>query len=165
MLQLEDTPGFTRNNRVMTHAQHKQVRQHCDAHGFLTALLVSADLVLAQPQARFQLPVHELDRPPFLVDAHDLARRQLGQIGYQDFGMLGAHVAPLFAQHHSNVADMTQTQAGAISTYTKIYLYPTLEFAQCRMLWDDDLLRHGARHKNGLRADSTEAGVQRRCDS
>src|SRR5438270_13661365 len=28
--------------------------------------------------------------------------------------MLGAHVAPLFAQHHSNVADMTQTQAGAI---------------------------------------------------
>src|SRR5438093_2124492 len=52
-----------------------------------------------------------------------------------------------------------------ISTYTKIFLYPTLEFAQCRMLWDDDLLRHGARHKNGLRADSTEAGVPRRCDS
>src|SRR5262245_65215949 len=45
---------------------------------------------------------------------HDLARGQRGQIGYQDFGMLGAHVAPLFAQHHSNVADMTQTQAGAI---------------------------------------------------
>lgn len=52
-----------------------------------------------------------------------------------------------------------------ISTYTKIFLYPTLEFAQCRMRWDDDLLRHGARHKNGLRADSTAAGVQRRCDS
>ena len=52
-----------------------------------------------------------------------------------------------------------------ISTYTKIFLYPTLEFAQCRMLWDDDLLRHGSRHKSGLRADSTEAGVQRRCDS
>jgi len=28
--------------------------------------------------------------------------------------MLGAHVAPLFAQHHSNVAYMTQTQASAI---------------------------------------------------
>src|SRR2546426_3512617 len=53
----------------------------------------------------------------------------------------------------------------AVSTYTKIFLYPTLEFAQCRMLWDDDHLRHGARHKNGLRADSTAAGVQRRCDS
>src|SRR5712692_3876183 len=52
-----------------------------------------------------------------------------------------------------------------ISTYTKTFLYPTLEFAQCRMLWDDDLLRHGSRHKNGLRAASTEAGVQRRCDS
>ncbi len=56
-------------------------------------------------------------------------------------------------------------QRGQVSTYTKIFLYPTLEFAQCRMLWDDDLLRHGARHKNGLRAASTETGVQRRCDS
>jgi hypothetical protein len=55
--------------------------------------------------------------------------------------------------------------AGIVSTYTKIFLYPTLEFAQCRMLWDDDLLRHGSRHNNGLRAASTEAGVQRRCDS
>src|SRR5712691_11866321 len=52
-----------------------------------------------------------------------------------------------------------------VSTYTKTFLYPTLEFAQCRMLWDDDLLRHGSRHKNGLRADAPEAGVQRRCDS
>jgi hypothetical protein len=58
-----------------------------------------------------------------------------------------------------------QLRALQISTYTKIFLYPTLEFAQCRMLWDDDLLRHGSRHKNGLRAASTEAGVQRRCDS
>ena len=52
-----------------------------------------------------------------------------------------------------------------LSTYTKIFLYPTLEFAQCRMLWDDDLLRPEARHKNGLRANATEVGVQRRCDS
>jgi hypothetical protein len=57
------------------------------------------------------------------------------------------------------------SQLAIISTYTKIFSYPTLEFAQCRMLWDDDLLRHGARHKNGLRANSTAAGVQRRCDS
>jgi hypothetical protein len=52
-----------------------------------------------------------------------------------------------------------------ISTYTEIFLYPSLEFAQCRMLWDDNLLRHGSRHKNGLRAASTAAGVPRRCDS
>jgi len=52
-----------------------------------------------------------------------------------------------------------------LSTYTKIFLYPTLELAQCRMLWDGDLLRHGARHKNGLRADSPATGVQRRCDA
>ena len=44
----------------MTHAQHEQVGQHRDAHGFLTAILVPADLVLAQAQARFQLPVQEL---------------------------------------------------------------------------------------------------------
>ena len=69
---------------MMTHPQHQQVGQHRNAHGFLTAIGVSTDLVLAQPQARFQLPVHHLDRPPFLVDAHDLARRQLSQIGYQD---------------------------------------------------------------------------------
>ena len=37
---------------------------------------------------------------------HHLTRRQLGQIGHQDFGMLRAH-APLFAQHHSDVTDMT----------------------------------------------------------
>ena len=55
-----------------------------------------------------------LDRPTFLVDAHDLARRQLGQIGYQDFGMLGAQGTPFFTQYHSDVAHMTQTQAGAI---------------------------------------------------
>jgi hypothetical protein len=30
------------------------------------------------------------DRPAFLVHAHDLARCQLGQIGHQDFCMLGA---------------------------------------------------------------------------
>ena len=98
----------------MTHPQHKQVGQHRDAHGFLTAVRVPADLVLAQPQARFQLPVHELDRPTFLVDAHDLARCQCGQIGHQDFGMLRAQVTPFFAQYHSDVAHMTQTQAGAI---------------------------------------------------
>ena len=49
--------------------------------------------------------------------------------------------------------------------HKNIFISYPLEFAQCRMLWDDDLLRHGSRHKNGLRADSTEAGVQRRCDS
>jgi len=66
------------------------------------------------PGEFYVLRLQHLDRPTLLVDAHDLARRQLGQIGYQDWGMLGAHVAPLFAQHHSNIANMTQTPAGAI---------------------------------------------------
>ena len=99
---------------MMTHPQHKQVGQHRDAHGFLTAVRIPTDLVLAQPQTRFQLPIYELDGPTFLVDAHDLARRQLGQIGHEDFGMLRAHVSPFFTQDHRDVAHMTQTQAGAI---------------------------------------------------
>jgi hypothetical protein len=111
MLKLKDTPRFARDDLVMTHAKHEQVGQHRDAHGFFTAILVPTDLVLAQAQARFQLPVHQLDCPTLLVDAHDLARRQLGQIGHQDFCLFGAQVAPSFAQYHSDFPDMTQTQA------------------------------------------------------
>ena len=84
---------------MMTHPQHKQIGQHRDAHGFLTAVCVPADLVLAQPQARFQFPVHQLDRPAFLVDAHDLARCQFGQIGHQEFRVVGAEVTPFFTQN------------------------------------------------------------------
>ena len=98
----------------MTHPQHQQIGQHRDAHGFLTAVRVPTDLVLAQPQTRFQLPIHERDRPTFLVDAHDLARGQCGQIGHEDFGMLRACVTPFFTQDHRDVTDMTQTQAGAV---------------------------------------------------
>jgi hypothetical protein len=61
MLKLKKTPGFARNNLVMTHAKHKQISQHRDAHGFLTAVGVPADLVLAQPQPRFQLPVPQFN--------------------------------------------------------------------------------------------------------
>src|SRR5215510_13366120 len=74
MLKLKNTPGFARNNLVMTHPHHKQVGQHSDTNRLLTADFVPTDLVLAQPRTRFQLLVHELDRPAFLVDAHDLAR-------------------------------------------------------------------------------------------
>ena len=94
MLKLKDTPGFSGDNLVMTYPQDKQVGQYCNAHGFLTAVGVPADLVLAQPQARFQFPIHQLDRPAFLVDAHHLTRRQRGQIGYEDFGMLGLTLRP-----------------------------------------------------------------------
>src|SRR5437899_3348377 len=66
MLKLKNTPGFSRNNLVMTHPHHKQVGQHSDSHGFLTAVLVSADLVLAQPKARFQLPVHQFHLPDIM---------------------------------------------------------------------------------------------------
>ena len=61
MLQLKDTPRFARDNLVMTYAQHEQVGQDRNAHGFLTAICVPTDLVLAQAQARFQLPVQDLN--------------------------------------------------------------------------------------------------------
>ena len=98
----------------MTHPYHQQVGQHRDAHGLLTAVCVPTDLVLAQPQTRFQLPVHELDRPAFLVDTHDLARCQLGQIGHQEFRVVGADVTPFFTQYQGDIPDMTQTQARVI---------------------------------------------------
>jgi hypothetical protein len=56
----------------------------------------------------------EFDRPAFLVHAHDLARRPRGQIGHQAFRLLGADVAPSFAQYHSDITHMTQTQTGTI---------------------------------------------------
>jgi hypothetical protein len=108
----------------MTHSQHQQIGQHGDAHGFLTAVCVPANLVLAQPQARFQLPVHELDCPTFLVDAHDLARCQRGQIGHQDFGMLGARVTPFFTQSlfEKYQAASRLSIKRVIATYTNVSL-------------------------------------------
>ncbi len=66
MLQLKDTPRFARDNLMMTRPQHKQVGQHSDTYGFLTAVLVSTDLELAQAQTRLQLPVEQFDRPALL---------------------------------------------------------------------------------------------------
>src|SRR5215831_16751834 len=66
MLKLKNTPGFSRNNLMMTHPHHKQVGQHSDANGLLTAVFVPTDLVLAQPKTRFQLPVHEFHLPDIM---------------------------------------------------------------------------------------------------
>ena len=49
---------------MMTNPQYQQIGQYRDANGFLTAVLDPIDLVFAQPQARFQLPVHERNRQP-----------------------------------------------------------------------------------------------------
>ena len=114
MLKLKNTPGFAGDNLVMTHPQHKQIRQYRNANRFLTTILVPADLVLAQPQARFQLPVHQLDRPAFLVHTHHLSRRQFGQIGHQEFRVVGAGVTPFFAQDQGDITDMTQTHTRMI---------------------------------------------------
>src|SRR5437867_3741077 len=66
MLKLKNTPGFTRDNLMMTRPQHKQVCQDRNANGFLTAVRIPTDLMLAQSQPRFQLPVHQLHLPDIM---------------------------------------------------------------------------------------------------
>src|SRR5215217_1370889 len=114
MLKLKNTPGFARDNLVMTRPQHKHVGQHCNADRFLTPVLVPTDLMLAKPQPRLEFPMYQLDRPTLLVDAYHLSRCQLGQIGHQEFRVVGADVTPFFTQYHGDIPDMTQTQARVI---------------------------------------------------
>ena len=109
MMELKNTPGLTQDNLVMTSPKQKQVGQHRNAYGVLTSLLVSAHLVLAQPQSRFEFPVDELNRPTLLVHAHHLSRCQLQQIGHQNLGLFWAQVtasiiesATLYTRHLSN---------------------------------------------------------------
>src|SRR5713101_7944130 len=99
MLQLKNTPGFSRNNLVMTHPHHKQVGQHRDADGFLTAVCVPADLVLAQPKARFQLPVHQLD---VIVTTH----KTIALVFHTQVYKLKRDMTPLHAASTSSVAFM-----------------------------------------------------------
>ena len=115
MLKLKNTPRLARGDLVMTSPKQNQIGQHRDTHRVRAALLVAADLMLAHSQARFEFPIDELNRPTLLVNADDLSRRQLRQIGHQYLGMLGAHVTPFFTQYHGDVTDMTQTQALAIN--------------------------------------------------
>ena len=99
----------------MTSPQQEQVGQYRDPHGVRTPFRVATDLMLAQSQPRFELPIDEFDRPALLVDAHHLSRRQLRQIGHQNFGLFRAHVPPFFTQYHGDFTDMTQAQALAIN--------------------------------------------------
>ena len=99
----------------MTSPQQEQIGHYCDPHRVRAALLVPTDLMLAQPQARFEFPIDAFDGPTLLVNAYHLSRRQLRQIGHQYLAMLGAHVTPFFTQYYGDVTDMTQTQALAIN--------------------------------------------------
>jgi hypothetical protein len=61
MLKLKNTPGFARDNLMRTSPYDKQVSEYGDPHGFLAPVLGATDLVLPQSQARFELPVHQLN--------------------------------------------------------------------------------------------------------
>src|SRR5918999_789209 len=115
MLQLGNAPRCPRENLLMAGTDQQQIRQHRKAERLLDALLLSTDLVLSQPQVRLQLPIDLLHGPPSLIRRHHLSRGPLVQIGHQDFRMLRADVSPFLTEHHSDVADMPQTQAFAKS--------------------------------------------------
>src|SRR5688572_4314557 len=115
MLKLKNTPRVARDDLVMTSPKQEQIGQYRDTHRVRAALLVPTDLMLAQPQSRFEFPIDELNRPTLLVNAHHLSRGQLRQIGHQYLGIFGAHVTPFFTQYDGDVTDMTQTQALAIN--------------------------------------------------
>src|SRR5215831_14988202 len=99
MLQLKNTPGFARHDLVMTHPHHKQVGQHRDAHGLLTAVFVPTDLVLAQSQPRFQLPVHELD---VIVTTH----KTIALVFHTQVYKLKRDMTPIHTASTSSVAFM-----------------------------------------------------------
>jgi len=98
----------------MAGTDQQQIRQDRYAKGLLDPSLFPADLVLAQPEVCFQLPIDLLHRPPSLVCSHDLSRRPLVQIGHQDFCLFRAEVSPSLTQDHSDLTEVSQTQAGAI---------------------------------------------------
>ena len=114
MLKLKNTPRVARDDLVMTSPKQEQIGQHRDTHRVRAALLVPTDLMLAQPQSRFEFPIDELNRPTLLVNAHHLSRGQLRQMGHQYLGIFGAHVTPFFTQYDGDVTDITQTQAPAV---------------------------------------------------
>ena len=98
----------------MAGTDQQQIRQDCNAEGLLDPSLVPTDLVLTQPEVCLQLAVDLFHRPPSLVGTDYLSRDPLVQIGHQDFCLFRAQVPPSFTQHHSDVADVPQTQAGAL---------------------------------------------------
>jgi len=99
----------------MTGSDQKQIRHHRGAKGLFNMLLMATDLVLAQSQVRFQLAVALLNRPVALIATHHLSRRPFGQIGQQDFRLVGVHARPFLAQNHSDVTDVTKTQTFAVN--------------------------------------------------
>src|SRR5262249_7428558 len=114
MLQLCNAPRCPGAYLLMARTDQRQIRQYRYAKGFLDPSLFATDLVLAQPEVCLQLTVDLFHRPSALVGTDHLSRDPLVEIGHQDFCMLRADVTPFFAENHSDVPDVPQTQACAI---------------------------------------------------
>ena len=110
MLKMRNAPRLPGLQLIATDTEQKQIRQHRDAKGLLNAPFILPYLMLTHPQIRFQFAIDLLNRPAFLVRIHNVSRRQLGQIGHQDFRLTRAHVPPGFAQNHRDITHVTQTQ-------------------------------------------------------
>jgi hypothetical protein len=77
-------------------------------------LQVATYVMLTQAQVRFQVPIHEFDTPPELVQPDHLSRRYIWQIGHQEFRVTRADVTPGFAQHQGDVSNVAQTKVFGI---------------------------------------------------
>ena len=98
----------------MAGTDQQQIRQHRNAKGFLDPSLLPTHLVDPQSQVCLEFPLDLLHRPPALVCTYHLSRRPLVQIGHQEFRLLRAQVPPSCTQDHSDVTDVSQTQACAL---------------------------------------------------
>ena len=98
----------------MAGTDQQQIRQYRYTKGVLDPSLLPTHLVCTQSQVSLEFPVDLLYGPPALIGTYHLSRDPLVQIGHQDFRMFRADVSPFFTQHHSDVADVPQTQACAI---------------------------------------------------
>jgi hypothetical protein len=95
-----------------TDPQH--IRQHRHAKGLLDPSLLPTHLVGTQAQIRLECPLALLHGPPSLLRTHPLASRPLVQSGHQAFRRLWAQGPPSLTQDHSDVTDLSQTEACAL---------------------------------------------------
>ena len=98
----------------MAGPDQQQIRQDRYTKGVLDASCLSPYLGCPQSQGSLEFPIDLLHGPSTLVGTDHLSGDPLVQIGHQDFRLLGAKVTPFFTQDHGDVADVAQTQAGAI---------------------------------------------------
>src|SRR6201987_153301 len=108
MFEGEGTPRLARTDVLGAHPQQDQIGHQRHRHRALDPRGVLGHLML--PYAHRSLPFlkEQFHRPASEVYCRCPVRCRLRQIGHQHFGLFGAVVTPPFAQHNSDISDLTQ---------------------------------------------------------